>query len=72
MKYYILIIGSGVDAEVKGPFSTAVERDANAREVVSLPDFSRDYDSIFRLDSENDEPMPYSFSADDLYSVETS
>ncbi len=72
MKYYNLIIGSGVDAEAKGPYETAAARDRDAREIVRLPDFNGDYDSIFRLDSENDVPVPYSFGSDELYCEETS
>jgi hypothetical protein len=71
MKYYALIIDSGVDSEVRGPFATSAGRDREAREIVRHSDFNRDYDSIFRLNVENDVPVTYSFSEDELYAEET-
>jgi hypothetical protein len=67
MKYYVLIVGSGVDLETRGPFATPAARDRDARKVVGLPDFNPDYDSIFRMDIEHDVPEAYSFSHDELY-----
>ena len=67
MKYYVLIINSGVDAETRGPFATSAERDRDGRKVVRLEDFNHDYDSIFRMDVGADEPEIYSFTHDELY-----
>ncbi len=70
MKYYVLIIDSGVDSESRGPFVTSAARDRVAREIVRHPDFNRDYDSIFRLDVENNVPATYSFGHDELCAEE--
>jgi hypothetical protein len=70
MKYYILIIDSGVDSEVSAPYATSVARDRAAREMVQHADFNRDYDSIFRMDIENDAPETYPFGHDELYAEE--
>jgi len=70
MKYYVLIIDSGVDSEARGPFATPTARDAHARELVRLPDFNRDYDSIFRMNVKNDLPDTYSFGHDELFAEE--
>ena len=67
MKYYVLIVDSGVEAETRGPFATSAARDDDARKVVGLPDFNHDYDSIFRMDVEADVPKIYSFAHDELY-----
>lgn len=67
MKHFVLMIESGVDADVRGPFSTAQKRDDEARKLVHLSGFNQDYDSIFRMDVENDKPEAYSFSHDELY-----
>ena len=68
MKYYVLIIQSGVDSEARGPYATPEARDRNARKVVRFHDFNPDYDSIFRMDVENDAPETYGFAYDELYS----
>jgi len=67
MKYYVLIIDSGVEAETHGPFATSAARDEDARKAVGLPDFSREYDSIFRMDVEDDVPELYSFADVELF-----
>lgn len=67
MRYYVLIIDSGVEAGSRGPFATAVARDEDARNVVALSDFSRDYDSIFRMDIESDSPKLYPFADSELF-----
>jgi hypothetical protein len=67
MKYYALVIDSGVEVEIRGPFATPAARDHEARKVVRLGDFNRDYDSIFRMDVEEDVPDAYSFAHDELY-----
>lgn len=67
MKYYVLIIDSGVEAEICGPFATPATRDRHARKLVRLPEFSRDYDSIFRMDVKNGVPETYSFGHGELY-----
>lgn len=71
MKYYVLIIQSGVDAEARGPYTSHWERNRAAREIVQFDDYNSDYDSIFRMDVENDVPETYSFAHDELYSEET-
>ena len=67
MKYYVLTIDSGVEAEIRGPFVTADARDLEARALVQSEDFNHDYDSIFRLDVANDVPEAYSYSDDEIY-----
>jgi len=66
VKYYVLIIGSGVDAESVGPFPIASSRDSKAREMFRSADFNPDYDSIFRMDIEHDRPATYAFGFGEL------
>ncbi len=70
MKYYVLVIQLGVEAEVRGPFATPDKRDREARMAVRLDDFNGDYDSIFRMDIEHDRPETYSFADGELYDEE--
>jgi len=67
MKYYLLIIDSGVEAEARGPFATSEARDSDARRTAGHPDFNRDYDSIFRMDLEDDVPEFRSFADDEIF-----
>ena len=71
MKYYVLIIDSGVEAEARGPFATSEERDIDARRTAGHPDFNRDYDSIFRMDVEDDVPEFCSFVDDEVFAEVT-
>ena len=63
MKFHVLVITSGVDAESAGPFPTAAARDSRAREMFQSADFNADYDFIFRMDIESERPtiQPFAF-----------
>ncbi len=66
MKYYVLLITSGVDAEAIGPFDTPAARDRNAKETARASEFHAAYDSVFRLDLGGDEPEIYPFASGEL------
>jgi hypothetical protein len=66
MKYYVLLITSGVDAEAIGPFDTPAARDSNAKEAARASDFHAEYDSIFRMNVGGDEPELYPFASGEL------
>ncbi len=66
MKYYVLLITSGVDAEAVGPFDTAAARDTKAHAIVRAPDFHAEYDSIFRMNIGGEGPEIYPFASGEL------
>ena len=66
MKYYVLLITSGVDAEALGPFDSPAARDTKAEAVVRAPDFHAEYDSIFRMNIGGGGPEIYPFASGEL------